>query len=159
MDFGEIESDVATTLTPATLGKVAWDKLLSITLDDLSAQVAPSVIVVCEGTYSGIRRYNFDAEIYNRILGAVEHGIVFISGGSSEHIEAAGLTVIDLLSTILPNTKVVALRDRDDMSDDQVSEWSEEGTLFYLSETSRRFCLLMMYSQLLSKNMLLQRLI
>ena len=129
LDFGEIEPDVATTLTPATLGKVAWDKLLSITLDDLSAQVAPGVIVVCEGTYSGNRRYNFDAEIYNRILGAVEHGIVFISGGSSEHIEAAGLTVIDLLSTILPNTKVVALRDRDDMSDDQVSEWSEEGNL------------------------------
>ena len=129
LDFGEIEPDVATTLTPATLGKVAWDKLLSITLDDLSAQVAPGVIVVCEGTYSGIRRYNFDAEIYNRILGAVEHGIVFISGGSSEHIEAAGLTVIDLLSTILPNTKVVALRDRDDMSDDQVSEWSAEGNL------------------------------
>ena len=69
------------------------------------------------------------ADIYNRIFGTVEHGIVFISGGSSEHIEGTGLTVIQLLSTILPTTKVVALRDRDDMSDDQVSEWSAEGNL------------------------------
>ena len=158
LDFGEIEPDVATTLTPATLGKVAWDKLLSITLDDLSARVAPSVIVVCEGTYSGTRRYNFDAGIYNRIMGAVEHGIVFISGGSSEHIEGTGLTVIQLLSTTLPTTKVVALRDRDDMSDDQVAEWTERGNLcFCLNAISRRSCLLMMYSQLLSKNTLHQR--
>ena len=129
LDFGEIEPDVETTLTPATLGRVTWDKLLSIAIDDLSAQVAPGVIVVCEGTYAGTRRYNFDAEIYNRVFGPEEHGIVFISGGSSEHIEATGLTVTQLLSTILPNTRVVALTDRDDMSPEEASDWTEAGNL------------------------------
>ena len=68
LDFEGFDPDAPTELRPVTLGRVAWEKLLSIALDDLSERIAPTCIVVCEGSSIGNRRRDFDAEIYNRIL-------------------------------------------------------------------------------------------
>ena len=81
IDFDGVESDMPGELTPATLDKVTWKKMLSITLDDLSNQVAPKFIVICEGSSIGNKRKNFDADIYNKILGAHEPDVLFVSGG------------------------------------------------------------------------------
>lgn len=83
IDFDGVDPDVPMELLPVTLGRVSWEKLLSITLDDLSKRIAPKVVVVCEGSSIGTRRKDFDAEIYNRILGIHEPDVVFVSGGSS----------------------------------------------------------------------------
>jgi predicted ATPase len=129
IDFEGIDHDVPSELVPATLRRVSWDKLLSIALDDLSTRIVPKVVVVCEGSSFGSRRKDFDAEIYNRILGSQAPDVFFVSGGSSQQIAATGVSVRDALGRILPTARILALADRDDKSATEVAEWEARGDL------------------------------
>jgi hypothetical protein len=129
IDFDGVDPDTPRELVPATLGRVSWEKMLSITLDDLSTRIAPKIVVVCEGSAVGTRRKDFDAEIYNRILGTHAPEILFISGGSSQQVAPTGISVRDALGRILPATRILALADRDDKSDQEVAEWEKRGDI------------------------------
>ncbi len=122
IDFDGVDTDIPCELVPSSLGRVTWEKLLSITLDDLSPRIAPKAVVVCEGSSLGNRRKDFDADIYNGVLGTHYPDVVFISGGSSNQVQAAGVSVRDALARILPTTKIWSLADRDDKSDTEVEE-------------------------------------
>jgi len=132
LDFDGVDPDVPTELRPVTAGRVSWEKLLSITLDDMSERIAPEVIVVCEGSSVGNRRKDFDATIYDRILGAREPGIVFVSGGSAKQVPIVGISLSNTLAQILPSTRIVSLVDRDDRSEVEVAEL-ETGQTIVLS--------------------------
>lgn len=69
----------------------------------------------------GNRRKDFDAEIYNRILGARHHGVVFVSGGSSSQVQNTGVSISEALNLILPTLKLWSLADRDNTSDAEVT--------------------------------------
>lgn len=129
IDFDGVDPDVPRELVPATLGRVTWEKLLSIALDDLSTRIAPRVVIVCEGSSVGTRRKDFDAEIYNRILGAHAPDILFVSGGSSQQVANTGSSVRDVLGRILPTSRILALADRDDKSATEIAEWESKGDL------------------------------
>lgn len=129
IDFDGVDPDVPRELVPSNLGRLSWEKLLSITLDDLSTRIAPAIVVVCEGSSMGNRRKDFDAEIYNRILGTYCPHVLFISGGSSNQVGATGVSVRAMLSRILPAAKIWALADRDDKSDEEVAERESEGMI------------------------------
>ncbi len=129
IDFDGVEPDIAQELVPSNLGRVSWEKMLSIALDDLSDQLAPQAIIVCEGSSLGTRRKDFDAEIYNQILASRTNGVLFISGGASNQIKAARVSVKDALQMILPKAKVIALCDRDDKSQQEVDEFERDGGL------------------------------
>ena len=126
LDFDGVDADAQTVLTPTALNRVAWEKMLSVMLGDLAPKVAPDVIVICEGSTTGGRRKNFDADVYDRIFSAHQRGFVFIPGGSASEVEKTGNDLRDIFSVILPNTKVVSLVDRDDKSDEEVKR--DEGT-------------------------------
>lgn len=127
VDFDGVDPDSAHELVPSNLSRVSWEKMLSIALDDLSARVAPSTIAVCEGSTLGNRRKDFDAEIYNRILGDEGLEVVFVSGGSANQLNGSGISVSNTLSNILPNTKIVTICDRDDKSAREVKEFEKNG--------------------------------
>lgn len=127
IDFDGVDADQPTVLLPASLGRASWDKMLSIALDDLSKQIAPKHIVVCEGSSVGNRRKNFDAEVYSRVFSPQISDVVFISGGSSNQLAGNSFTVSNALSDILPTTKVTSLADRDDKSQAEVEEWEKAG--------------------------------
>src|ERR1017187_3692709 len=129
IDFDGVDPDVPRQLIPSSLGRVTWEKLLSITLDDLSQRIAPKIVVICEGSSVGTRRKDFDAEIYNRILGSRHPDILFVSGGSSNQVAATGVSVRDALGRILPSSKFSSLADRDDKSEAEVKEMEAKGTL------------------------------
>ncbi len=129
IDFDGVDPDVPLELIPSSLGRVTWEKLLSITLDDLSQRIAPKIVVICEGSSVGTRRKDFDAEIYNRILGSRHTDILFVSGGSSDQVTATGVSVRDALRHILPASKFSSLADRDDKSEAEVIEIEAKGTL------------------------------
>ena len=122
LDFDGVDADAQTVLTPTALNRVAWEKMLSIMLGDLASKVAPDVIVICEGSTTGGRRKKFDADIYDRIFGARQRGYVFFPGGSASEVEKTGKHLRDILSAILPTTKVVPLVDRDEKSDAEVRD-------------------------------------
>ena len=123
INFDGVDLDVSSEIGPSRIDRVAWEKMLSITLDDLSDRVAPEFIVVCEGSSLGNRRKDFDADVYERVLGTQEPRIVFVAGGNSMQVAETGSSLRGLLERVLPNTKVVALVDRDDKSDDEVDQY------------------------------------
>lgn len=129
IDFDGVDPDIPRELAPSNLGRVSWEKMLSIAVDDLSERIAPKIVVICEGSSVGTRRKDFDAEIYNRVLGAHTTDILFISGGSSSQIAASGVSVRDTLSQIMPGAKVLALADRDDKSSAEITQWERNGNL------------------------------
>jgi hypothetical protein len=129
IDFDGVEPDAPHELVPSSLGRVTWEKLLSITLDDLSHRIAPRIVVVCEGSSIGTKRKDFDAEIYNRILGSQYPDVLFVSGGSSNQVGATGISVRDVLVRILPTSKFTSLVDRDDKSATEVADVESKGGL------------------------------
>lgn len=129
IDFDGVDPDIPRELIPSRLGRVMWDKLLSITLDDLSNRMAPSTVIVCEGSSIGTRRRNFDAEIYNRILGSRYPEVLFVSGGSTSQVQDTGISVRSVLVQIIPNSKLISLMDRDDRSSSEVATIESAGNL------------------------------
>jgi len=129
IDFDGVHPDEPTVINPSSLGRVTWDKLMSIAIDDLSTRLAPKTIVVCEGSSVGNRRKDFDAEVYNKILGAQVADVIFVSGGSSMQVARTGTTVSGMLKQIVPRTKVVALADRDDKSTAEVQQFEQFGDI------------------------------
>jgi predicted ATPase len=127
IDFDAVNPDEPRQISPSNLDRVSWEKMLSIALDDLSHRLAPEVLVVCEGSSIGKRRRDFDAEIYNRILGSRFSGKLFISGGSSNQVSASGVSIRETMGDILPNTRTVALCDRDDKSEAEVARFEASG--------------------------------
>lgn len=129
IDFDGVEPDEPHQLVPSSIGRIAWEKMLSIAIDDLSSRIVPSIIIVCEGSTIGNRRKNFDAEIYNRILGPSAAEIVFVSGGSSNQVANAGANVRSTLDDIANGAHVISLCDRDDKSDQEVQDFEKDGNL------------------------------
>ena len=129
IDFDAVDPDVPREIAPSNLGRVSWEKLLSITLDDLSQRIAPRVIIMCEGSSVGTRRKDFDAEIYNRILGSQTPDVLFVSGGASNQVGASGVSIRQTLGIILPTTKILAMCDRDDKSAREIAEFENSGDI------------------------------
>ncbi|MDM7956603.1 ATP-binding protein [Blastomonas sp.] len=129
IDFDGVEPDEPRQLVPSSIGRIAWEKMLSIAIDDLSSRIVPSIIVVCEGSAVGNRRKNFDAEIYNRVLGSSAAEIVFVSGGSSNQVATAGASVRSALDDIANGARVISLCDRDDKSQKEVQDFEKDGNL------------------------------
>lgn len=127
VDFDTVDPDIPREIVPSNLGRVSWEKLLSIALDDLSQRVAPRVVVVCEGSSVGSRRKDFDAEIYNRILGSQSPDVLFVSGGSSNQVATSGVSIQKTLTNILPTAQVLAMCDRDDKSLAEVTQFEQFG--------------------------------
>ena len=117
-----VDNDVPAEVHPTSLGRVAWEKMLSIMLDDLSDRVAAEAIVVCEGSSIGNHRKGFDADVYERVLGAHEPMLTFVPGGNSDQVTKTGNSLKDILKQVVPGTRVVALIDKDDRSDREIAE-------------------------------------
>ncbi len=121
IDFDGCNFDEECVLRPSTIDRVVWDKFLSVALDDMSSQVIPRFVIVCEGSSKGNRRKDFDAEIYNRIFSQVHTDILFVSGGSSNEI-SYNQNAQNLLRGVLSGSQVIGMVDRDDRSDSEVAD-------------------------------------
>lgn len=122
IDFGEIDFDSATTLVPASIDGLMWEKFLSIALDGFVSSSGPEILVMCEGNINGKKRKDFDAFLYDSILKKKYPHITFVSGGSCSEVESPDHIGFKLLSQVLSSTKLVKLIDRDDKSESEVEE-------------------------------------
>ena len=140
INFEDVGLDHPSVLRPTVLDKVSWEKMLSMTLDDISDFIAPRVIVVCEGSSVGNRRKNFDANVYSTILSTQEPGIVFVAGGASNEVQGTRAKLQVLLQAALPSSRIVALADRDDKSLNQIAEWSNRGDIVLSERNIESIC-------------------
>jgi predicted ATPase len=129
ISFDGVNHDIACELMPCNLNRVTWEKMLSITLDDLSHRIAPKTVIVCEGSALGNRRKDFDAEIFNKILGSQFPEVLFISGGASSQVQSVGVSVRDIFAGVSPKSNVMTLVDRDDKSAIEVTAFESKGGL------------------------------
>ncbi|EUK19125.1 AAA family ATPase [Commensalibacter papalotli (ex Servin-Garciduenas et al. 2014)] len=126
LDFDGVDFDQPVTLTPSPINQVVCQKFLSVALDGLEEKLAPEIIVLCEGSLEGKKRFNFDADIYTKIFQENYSNITFISGGSSNDLVQETKEFKMLSSVLDQKSKVIRLVDRDDHSDDDVIDLKEK---------------------------------
>lgn len=126
LDFDQHDFDQAVTLRPSPIDRVVWQKFMSVALDGLETKLAPEIIVMCEGSLEGKKRFNFDAEIYTRIFQNQYPHITFISGGSCNDLKKKSREFRMLSLVLEQQSKVLRLIDRDDYSDEEVKEFQKE---------------------------------
>lgn len=129
LDFDGHDFDQPITITPSPINQVVCQKFLSVALDGLEEKLAPEIIVLCEGSLEGRKRFNFDANIYTTIFQKDYANITFISGGSSNDLlqETKEFKMLSLL--LQKQSKIIRVVDRDDHSDDNIVDLKEQGIL------------------------------
>lgn len=127
LDFGGRDFDLDQIIRPAKIGKAVMDKFYELAFGDFAKLMLPRIIVFCEGDPNGGKRKDFDKAIYSTIFAETHPEAFFISGGSCNDIEKIEQTHGEIISTLLENTTVIKIVDRDDRSDTEVSELKGKG--------------------------------
>lgn len=120
--FDEINPDVKTEVTPATINTVIWNKFLELSFGDFAKVIAPSKIVFCEGATKGRKYKDFDAQIYSKIFSGTYPDTSFISIGSCSEVENKDNLSIQIISQALKHSRIIKLVDRDDKSSGEIEE-------------------------------------
>ena len=130
LDFGELDFDSPQVIQPVVPNRLFWRRQYNVALDDLAALVAPSRVIMCEGTPragGSKRNHNQDARCYDRIFENEFPKTRFISTGNSKDVENDLHYIGESLSTLIHGIELLRLIDRDDLSDEQVAEKCREG--------------------------------
>jgi predicted ATPase len=127
LDFADRDFDTPVTIVPSRMDKVLWEKFLSISFGDFANMIAPATVVICEGDFTGVRRKDFDAEIYSTIFRGKYPDTVFLSGGSCTDIVKDDNPIYLALKVLLQNSIVSRLVDRDDYSPQEVTGLKSRG--------------------------------
>ena len=127
LDFGSRDFDTDQIIRPAKIGKAILDKFYELAFGDFAKLLLPKVIIFCEGTSQGNGRKDFDKLIYSTIFGDSHPDAFFISGGSCNDIEHIEERNGEILCTLLKNSKILKVIDRDDRSEKEISELNAKG--------------------------------
>jgi hypothetical protein len=126
-DFDNRDFDSAEVIQPTIINRTIWNRFFDLALADFSKLIAPKIIVFCEGTSQGRKYKDFDALIYEKILGEKYHDATFVSVGSCSEIEDLENQSVKMISKILKSSKIIKFVDRDDKSDIEVAELLQKG--------------------------------
>lgn len=129
LDFGNRDFDVPQTIVPEMPNRAFWQRVLDVAFDDFAALVAPSEVVLCEGSRIGAagQSAGVDAKIYETIFGDEFPETRFIPMGNSHDVENDKLALIEVMQSLVNGTKIRRLVDRDDMSDAEVVDKRANG--------------------------------
>ncbi|MEY8099564.1 AAA family ATPase [Falsihalocynthiibacter sp. S25ZX9] len=130
LDFGDKNFDQIETIEPAKPNREFWTRVLEVALDDLSALVAPSEIIICEGNPTGGvpgKNSEYDAHVYGKIFGEEKPDVKFISAGNSIQIQSDFIGLATQLPNIAKGINVVRLIDLDDHSPTDVIGYKTQG--------------------------------
>ena len=127
LDFGGRDFDTDQVIRPARIGKAVMDKFYELAFGDFAKLMLPKTIVFCEGDPNGKTRKDFDKIIYSTILADTHPEAFFISGGSCNDIENIEKTHGEIISTLLQNSKLIKIVDRDDRSPQEVADLAKSG--------------------------------
>jgi hypothetical protein len=115
LDTTGLDLDAPVTLMPAQVSRRFWRNALDIALGDLADLVAPETVVLCEGTPNN----GFDADCYRAIFNQTLPDVEFLSVGNAAQVTTDSAGVGAAIEAIAPGTKILLLRDRDDLSADE----------------------------------------
>lgn len=127
LDFGGRDFDTDQVIRPAKIGKAVMDKFYELAFGDFAKLILPQIIVFCEGDPNGGKRKDFDKTIYTTIFADTHPEAFFISGGSCIDIENIERTHGEIIRTLLKDTKIIKIVDRDDRSPKEISDLGDKG--------------------------------
>lgn len=127
LNFDGHDFDDTVTIEPSDCDSTLWGKMMEISLDNYASLFSPETIVFCEGDTQGSARKNFDAQCYTRIFKNEFPDTMFYSAGNCEDIKNDKNKMIECAIRLSPKSKIMKLIDRDDLSDDQVSDLKNKG--------------------------------
>ena len=127
LDFGERDFDLDQVIRPSKIGKAVLDKFYELAFGDFAKLMLPQIIVFCEGDPNGGKRKDFDKRIYSTIFEDTHPEAFFISGGSCNDIENIEKKHGEIISTLLNNTQVIKIVDRDNRSSQEIDDLAEKG--------------------------------
>lgn len=127
LDFEGKDFDSTVVIEPSEINKPIWNKFLELAFDDFAGLIAPKTIVFCEGTQQGRKNKKFDQEVYTKIFQNEMPDVAFISIGSCSELEDPNNVSMRIVREVLKNSKSIKLVDRDDKSEEQVSECKRRG--------------------------------
>lgn len=126
LNFDGYDFDDVVEIEPTACDETIWNKMIEISLDDYAPYLSPEIIVFCEGTTKGRKRKDFDARCYTNIFRNKYPNIMFFSLGSCNEVEEKN-TIIDFVTKLSPNSKVIRLVDRDDRTEEEIADLKAEG--------------------------------
>jgi predicted ATPase len=127
LDFGGQDFDDEVIISPTKITKALLDKFYELAFGSFAKLVLPKTIVFCEGTIQGRKNPDFDKQVYTTIFQDKYPKVQFISANSCGEIVNLDNTLGDVMKTIINNSKVIKIIDRDDRSDTEISELNAKG--------------------------------
>lgn len=127
LDFSNHDFDSTCIITPSSINGPLWDKFLDLAFGEFSKLIAPKTIIFCEGDVLGRKKKNFDSIVYNRIFNDKYPEVKFISVGSCSEIDNPNNKTFVIIKEVFKNSKFIKLKDRDDLTEDQVEEAKKNG--------------------------------
>jgi hypothetical protein len=125
LDFGGRDFDKPQVLKPIAPTRAFWQRAYSVALDDLAALIAPSRVVICEGspkTSRQTRNQSHDARCYDPIFEHEFPDTRFISGGNAHDVAADRFVLTEALGSLVEGIVVLRLIDRDDRTETEIED-------------------------------------
>lgn len=130
LDFSGHDFDQPVIITPSPTAKILGEKVLSMALEGHADDLMPERVVICEGSFDGRRRRNFDAEVYSKVFAG--HPASFVSGGSCTELLDEQNPAIPIIKSLFPSKISFRLLDRDERSAEEVGALSRDGRIRFL---------------------------
>ena len=127
LDFSNHDFDLPVVMSPATIDSTIWSRFMDLAFGDLANLVAPQTIVFCEGNPMASNNKNFDALIYQKIFKDIVPTPCFVSIGSCNDVEDDNNPSMLIVRSILKNSKVIRLVDRDNRSEQEIADAAAKG--------------------------------
>lgn len=127
IDFSNKNFDDYQVLKPTKINRAILNKFYELAFDDYSNLISPKKIVFCEGDSNGKSRKDFDKSIYTLIFEDTHPDTYFVSGGSCNEIETIETRFGNILNSVLSNSEIIKVVDRDERSDREVSDLLAKG--------------------------------
>ncbi len=129
LDFSNVDFDQPQLVRPVRPTRAFWERALQVALDDLSSLVAPTCVVICEGSPSSSAGKNkaHDAHCYNIIFESEFPETRFLSGGNSSDVQSDRLALAAGIKALVSGCSIRRLVDMDDHSAADIVELQKQG--------------------------------
>ena len=123
LDFGNRDFDQPQVIKPTAPNRAFWKRAYEVALDDLAALVAPSRVVICEGS----PKRGTDAQCYERIFEIEFPDTRFVSMGGNKEIIGDTRGLAETLRLLIDGLEIVRLIDRDNRTENAIVKLNQQG--------------------------------
>lgn len=129
LDLTTADPDEVLSLGPIEPDRAFWRAQMGVALGDLAALIAPSTVVLCEGSSAGrdTPRASWDARVLEVIFGDEYPDTAFVSVGNADDVIGDRMEVGSAIEALISGTQVLRVVDRDARSPAEIADLEASG--------------------------------